>query len=102
MGPVRNAAKLMESNGAQGTGGGANLWPDILAHPNYDQFWQSRDIRRHLNHVRCAVLSVGGWYDAEDPLGPLATFREATARNPSNDGITLCMGPWAHGQVSEE
>ena len=43
-----------------------NLWPDLIAHPNYDEFWQSRDIRRHLNNVNCAVLSVGGWYDAED------------------------------------
>jgi hypothetical protein len=35
MGPVRNAAKLMESNGKQQEGG-ANLWTDIIAHPNYE------------------------------------------------------------------
>ena len=28
--------------------GGNNLWPDLVAHPDYDEFWQSRDIRRHL------------------------------------------------------
>ena len=39
--------------------------------PPPPQFWQSRNIRGHLNGVNCAVLSVGGWYDAEDPLGAL-------------------------------
>lgn len=29
---------------------------------------------------------------------PFSTFHEATARNPSNGEITLCSGPWAHGQ----
>ena len=33
--------------------GGNNLWPDLVAHPDYDEFWQSRDIRRHLNNVNC-------------------------------------------------
>jgi putative CocE/NonD family hydrolase len=80
--------------------GGSNLWPDLVAHPNYDEFWQSRDIRGHLNNVNCAVLSVGGWYDAEDPLGPFATFYETRARNPGNSEVTLVAGPWAHGQWS--
>ena len=66
-GPVKNLAAIMETSGpmAGGSavpGGGHNLWPDLIAHPDYDEFWQSRDIKRHLNDVNCAVLSVGGWY----------------------------------------
>ena len=47
-----------------------------------------------------AVLSVGGWYDAEDPMGPFSTFYETSRRNPENAEVTLCAGPWAHGQWS--
>lgn len=80
--------------------GASNLWPALVEHPNYDKYWQEKDIRRHLHGVNCAVLSVGGWYDAEDPLGPLSSFYETKARNPTNSEVTLVMGPWAHGQWS--
>jgi putative CocE/NonD family hydrolase len=101
-GPIKNLTAKMSENGpmAEGEDGQNNLWPDLIAHPDYDEFWQSRDIRRHLNNVNCAVLSVGGWYDAEDPLGPFSTFYETSARNPDNGEVTLCAGPWAHGQWS--
>ena len=46
------------------------------------------------------MLSVGGWYDAEDPMGPFSTFYETSRRNPENAEVTLCAGPWAHGQWS--
>ena len=42
----------ISQNGAMAEGGNI-LWPDLVAHPDYDEFWQSRDIRRHLNHVNC-------------------------------------------------
>ena len=41
-------------------------WNEFLAHPTYDAYWQARNIRPHLKNVRCAVMTVGGWYDAED------------------------------------
>jgi putative CocE/NonD family hydrolase len=46
--------------------------------------------------VKCAVMTVGGWFDAEDLFGPLETYRNTERMNP---GITnfLVMGPWAHG-----
>lgn len=72
------------------------FWQDIVAHPNRDEFWQARDIRTHLRRVAPAVLTVGGWYDAEDLHGPLAIYRAIEQQNP---GITntLVMGPWGHG-----
>jgi putative CocE/NonD family hydrolase len=76
--------------------GRAPEWNEFLAHPTYDAFWQARNIRPHLKNIRCAVMTVGGWFDAEDLFGPLETYRWTERQNP---GITnvLVMGPWAHG-----
>ncbi len=72
-------------------------WTEFLSHPTYDTWWQARNIRPHLKNIRCAVMTVGGWYDAEDLFGPLETYRWTERQNP---GITnvLVMGPWAHGE----
>jgi putative CocE/NonD family hydrolase len=88
MGPLANSVKLMKNLGAN--------WSEFLAHPTYDDYWKARNIRPHLKNVRCAVMTVGGWYDAEDLFGPLETYRWTERQNP---GITnvLVMGPWSHG-----
>jgi len=72
-------------------------WTEFLAHPNYDEWWQARNIRPHLRNVHCAVMTVGGWFDAEDLFGALETYRWTERLNP---GITnvLVMGPWTHGE----
>ena len=72
------------------------FWDEISAHPNYDDFWQSRNLLPHLKGVKAATLVVGGWYDTEDLYGPLATFRAINAQNPGVRS-TLVMGPWTHG-----
>lgn len=76
--------------------GRISFWSEFAAHPNYDAFWQARNVRPHLRNVRCAVLTVGGWFDAEDLFGALETYRATERQNP---GITnlLVMGPWSHG-----
>jgi len=71
-------------------------WNELLDHPDYDAYWQARSLRPHLNRVAPAVLTVGGWYDAEDLYGPLKIYSEVEQRNPGVwNGIV--MGPWAHG-----
>jgi uncharacterized protein len=71
-------------------------WTDIVAHPNYDQFWQSRNLLPHLRNIKPAILVVGGWYDAEDLSGTLKTWRAIGANgNPPVNRIV--MGPWVHG-----
>jgi putative CocE/NonD family hydrolase len=67
-----------------------------LAHPSYDTFWQSRAITPHLKNIKAAVLTVGGWFDAEDLAGPLATFRAIAKQSPATPNH-LVMGPWVHG-----
>lgn len=89
MGPLGNSeTQLLKGRSPE--------WKEFLAHPTYDAFWQARNIRPHLKNVRCAVMTVGGWYDAEDLFGPLEVYRNTERLNP---GITnvLVMGPWAHG-----
>ncbi len=71
-------------------------WTDIIKHPNYDDFWKSRDILPHLKNIRPAVLVVGGWFDAEDLSGTLKTFRAIETQSPATVD-KLVMGPWAHG-----
>jgi putative CocE/NonD family hydrolase len=72
------------------------FWDSMLVHPNYDDFWQSRNILPHLEDVAPAVLTVGGWFDAEDLYGPLQIYRSVEEKNPEVFNA-LVMGPWRHG-----
>tara|TARA_Y100000782_G_scaffold51598_1_gene57347 strand:+ start:1407 stop:3281 length:1875 start_codon:yes stop_codon:yes gene_type:complete len=73
------------------------FWNEIIAHPNYDDYWQSRDLLQHLSKTKPATLVVGGWYDTEDLYGPLYTYQTMSQKN-SQSHIKLVMGPWSHGQ----
>jgi putative CocE/NonD family hydrolase len=72
------------------------FWRQIVEHPNYDEFWQARNILPHLAEVDHAVMTVGGWFDAEDLYGPLNIYRTLERENPGTFNI-LVMGPWSHG-----
>jgi putative CocE/NonD family hydrolase len=76
--------------------GKIDFWSELAEHPNYDAYWQARNIRPHLKNIGCAVMTVGGWYDAEDLFGALETYRSVERQNPGITNI-LVMGPWAHG-----
>jgi putative CocE/NonD family hydrolase len=77
-------------------GGDAAYFQEIVDHTNYDDFWQRRSLAKFMNNVHCAVLNVGGWYDAEDPVGPLRIYRSVEQKNPGTVN-ELVMGPWSHG-----
>jgi putative CocE/NonD family hydrolase len=72
------------------------LFDDQFKHDTYDAYWQSRDLSRHMKNVHCAVLVVGGWFDAEDLMGPYRTFYAIGKFNPGTPA-TLVEGPWVHG-----
>lgn len=76
--------------------GESTYWQEIVDHPNYDEFWQRRSLWKFMDNVRCAVLNVGGWYDAEDPMGPFHIYNAVEKKNPSTENL-LVMGPWSHG-----
>ncbi|GBF19694.1 MULTISPECIES: CocE/NonD family hydrolase [Arenibacter] len=76
------------------------FWQQLKEHPNYDEFWQQRGIIQHLENIKPAVMTVGGWFDAEDLYGPLNTYGHIE-KNSSNYN-TIVMGPWSHGDWSKE
>lgn len=71
-------------------------WNDVQNHPNLDAFWKARTLPDHLKNIKCAVMTVGGWYDAEDKYGPFADFAAINKFNP-NTYNSLVIGPWPHG-----
>jgi putative CocE/NonD family hydrolase len=76
------------------------FWKDLYAHPNYDAWWQARNIRNFVNNVPegTATLVVGGTFDAEDCFGAWRTY-EAIEKKAKNKN-QIVMGPWYHGQWS--
>jgi putative CocE/NonD family hydrolase len=72
------------------------FWNELAAHPNYDEFWQQRNILPHLKGIDHNVMVVGGWFDAEDLYGPLNTYKTIEKNNPEANNM-LVMGPWSHG-----
>ena len=72
------------------------LFADQLYHDTYDDYWKSRDLSPHMNNIKCAVMTVGGYFDAEDLSGPWRTYRAIEKRNPGTPN-TIVEGPWVHG-----
>ncbi len=89
LGPISNADKIYFK-------GSNSLWNDQVQHSTYDNYWQARDLSRHMKNIRCAVLTVGGWFDAEDLAGPFRTYHTIKKNNPDTFS-GLVVGPWSHG-----
>jgi putative CocE/NonD family hydrolase len=87
-GPIGNLSMLLQGKSA--------LFDDQMRHDTFDDYWKARDLAPHMKNIHCAVLTVGGWFDAEDLQGPFTTFRSIDKNNP---GIfnALVVGPWVHG-----
>jgi hypothetical protein len=93
MGPVANAQRDYFK-------GKNKYWNDVTTHGTYNAFWQARTPEPHLRARKQkswpAIMTVGGWFDAEDLYGALATYRNLEA-NQARLKNTLVMGPWCHG-----
>lgn len=72
------------------------FWNEWMQHGNYDEYWKAQNVTQHLKKVSPAVMTVGGWFDAEDLPGPLKIY-EAVEQNNAKTYNTLVMGPWCHG-----
>jgi putative CocE/NonD family hydrolase len=72
-------------------------WNDIVAHPDYDDFWQKEAWVRQLHSTSVPLLNVAGFWDQEDPWGPWQIFRHADERGPNPENL-MVAGPWFHGQ----
>ncbi len=76
--------------------GTISFWNDVTKHPNYDEFWKSRNLRPHLKNIKPAVMTVGGWFDAENLFGALEVYKNTEKQSPGATN-TIVMGPWCHG-----
>ena len=76
--------------------GDVPFWNEVMAHGTYDEFWQARNLRPHLKNIKPAVMTVGGWFDAENLFGALEIYRNVEASSPGTTNV-LVMGPWVHG-----
>jgi hypothetical protein len=72
------------------------FWKEMVRHGTYDAYWQARELTQHLRGVRPAVMTVGGWFDAEDLYGTLKVHGAIERSGPRGQNL-LVMGPWAHG-----
>ncbi len=88
-GPLKNLAALM--------GDSIKFWTDLYNHPNYDKWWQQRNVRNHVQHIpnNVATLVVGGLFDAEDCYGAWNLYKAIERKADNNN--KLVMGPWSHG-----
>ncbi len=68
----------------------------MTQHGTYDDYWKARNILPHLKHIKPAVMTVGGWFDAEDLFGPLQVYAYIAKDSPETNN-RLVMGPWIHG-----
>lgn len=93
LGPLKNLTKDYHHDNF--------FWQQVVDHPNYDDFWHKRSILPHLKNVNHAVMTVGGWFDAEDLYGPLNIYKTIEANSPKANN-TIVMGPWAHGGWANE
>jgi len=93
MGPLSNMQKHFEKQ--------RPFLNEMFEHPNYDEYWQARNILQHLGKTRPATMVVGGWYDTEDLYGPLYTY-QTMSNNNRNEHVRLVMGPWYHGQWASD
>ena len=89
---------LKEIADSYGSGLGVRqpYWDDMMQHPTYDEYWKDRNVLTHLNGVKCATMTVGGWYDNEDAYGAQQTYQHIERQNPGIFNV-IVLGPWFHG-----
>jgi putative CocE/NonD family hydrolase len=76
--------------------GKIEYWKELLDNDTYGPYWQSRTIRQHMKAVKPAVMTVGGWFDAEDLFGALRLYDAVEKQSPGGNNM-IVMGPWIHG-----
>ena len=53
-----------------------------------------------MKNIKCAVMTVGGWFDAEDLSGPFKTFHAIDQFNPGIAEFARgrAVGAWRMGR----
>lgn len=90
LGPIKNTKKIFPDS--------VKYWHELFMHPNYDDWWKATVPLPHLKNVNPAVMTVGGWFDAEDLWGAIHTYKAIEKQNKKSVANHFVMGPWSHGQ----
>jgi len=95
-----SAGALGASRGMQQVG----FWNQILAHPNYDAWWQQQAMDKILakQPLKVPVMLVHSLWDQEDIYGAIAVYKAIKPLDVNNDMVYLTMGPWHHGQEIDD
>lgn len=89
LGPISNVNRLLFKDTVP-------TWNEFMAHPDYDEYWQSKSLPADMYNVKPAVLNVVGWFDAQDYYGALEIYKSIEEKNEVNKNY-LVVGPWSHG-----
>ena len=89
-----SAGELARQRGVEQSG----FWRKVVAHPAYDEFWQSQAVDKILakQPVTVPTLLVHSLWDAEDIYGAIAVYK-AIKPNDKDNKVFLALGPWNHG-----
>jgi predicted acyl esterase len=71
----------------------------FLAHPNYDAFWKSLDLKYAAPKVNVPIVFQGGWYDmfCQGTINAYLTIN-THGDIGSRGKCRLIMGPWVHAE----
>jgi predicted acyl esterase len=74
-----------------------------LSHPDYDSYWQDRDVTRRWGIVNAPAIHIGGWFDifTQGTIDSFVGYQEhggPRARGHQH----LLIGPWTHGVFMEK
>ena len=72
---------------------------DILAHPDYDEFWQKQDLKAAIPRMTTPPLCIAGWYDLfiNASVKDYVKFRAGGGTAEAREGARLLT---AHGTIS--
>ena len=70
----------------------------MLAHPSYDDFWETFDIASRHGRFETPALHVTGWYDTllRGTLENFSGLRANASTERARQGQRLVVGPWTH------
>jgi len=80
----------------------AGQYPDLLAHPNRDGYWDDLDIRQRLSQIAIPAYHMVGWYDIfiSGSLADYTDMRQRAGSESARQAQRLMVGPWLHGPLT--
>ena len=63
---------------------GSLLCNNLVAHPDYDTFWQKNSPLNYVESAEIPQLHVAGYYDQEDINGPQLMYEHMEKKDKSN------------------